>query len=156
MNEQEPNEESSQGEEELTPLEGDPLYKICGADKNGRVRGMGYGVTPSMFKKSNLNVLKENEAIKVKNKKLEDKVDALEKENAQIKEKNAMAEHTMSEFRSDLATFKEWTIKQIGNDNHGVLDDDVDETLLETEIQQCSKKIKFFDFHQDRFRGWPD
>ena len=58
----------------LAPLEDDPLEKVFGPDKNGRVRGMGYGVTPKMFKKGNLQVIQENEDLKERNKKLEDKV----------------------------------------------------------------------------------
>ena len=57
---------------------------MFGPEKNGRVRGMGFGVTPRMFTKSNLDVLKENEQMKEKNKNLEDKVAGLTKDVAAL------------------------------------------------------------------------
>ncbi|OMP03979.1 Transposase, Ptta/En/Spm, plant [Corchorus olitorius] len=43
-------------------------------------------VTPKMFERSNLQALKENEQMKEKNKKLEDKVDTLTTENEKLKD----------------------------------------------------------------------
>ncbi|OMO94533.1 Transposase, Ptta/En/Spm, plant [Corchorus capsularis] len=50
----------------LASLDGDALSQVFGPDKNGRVRGIGSGVTPKMFERSNLQALKENEQMKEK------------------------------------------------------------------------------------------
>jgi hypothetical protein len=77
--------ESSQQSDGFTPLEGDALFHVFGPEQNGRIRGMGFGVTPTMFKKSNLDILRENEQVKEKNKILSDKVEGLSKDVAELR-----------------------------------------------------------------------
>lgn len=78
--------ESSSQSNDFAPLEGDALFQVFGPEKNERVRGMGFGVTPKMFANSNLQSLKENEQLREKNKNLEDKFEELKKEAGMLHE----------------------------------------------------------------------
>ncbi|CAN1139983.1 hypothetical protein LINPERPRIM_LOCUS23711, partial [Linum perenne] len=70
--------EHGEGEDgPFAPLEGDILYEVLGPEKNGRVRGMGFGVNPKMFTKSNLDVIREKEQANEHNQKLEEQVGTL-------------------------------------------------------------------------------
>lgn len=58
MNTEEINVESSERLRDFIPLEGNPLFQVFVLENNGCIYGMGFGVTPGVFKKSNLDVLK--------------------------------------------------------------------------------------------------
>ncbi|CAN1250750.1 hypothetical protein LINPERPRIM_LOCUS7508 [Linum perenne] len=79
-------EDNSPLEEEAVNIRDDLLAKLIRPDKNGRVLGMGFGVSPSTFSKENLNVLHENQRLNDSNKELQQTVGKLNDQVAQLGE----------------------------------------------------------------------
>ncbi|CAN1801401.1 hypothetical protein LINPERHAP1_LOCUS22950 [Linum perenne] len=73
-------------DKEAINIKDDLLTKLVRKDKNGRVLGMGFGVSPRTFSKENLDVLHENQRLNDSNKELQQTVGRLNDQVAQLGE----------------------------------------------------------------------
>ncbi|KAG1348041.1 putative Transposase, Ptta/En/Spm, plant [Cocos nucifera] len=82
----ETNGETSQILESLAPLEGDILSQAIGPKRHRHVYGMGFGVTPKMFGKANIDTIKEHEQEKEEKRILIENYKTLSNEMTQLKD----------------------------------------------------------------------
>ncbi|KAF2317177.1 hypothetical protein GH714_014836 [Hevea brasiliensis] len=58
--------------EDNAPIKGDILSQVLGSEKNGRVHGMGFGVSSRMLKKDNINVIQQLQEVNNENMQLKE------------------------------------------------------------------------------------
>ncbi|XP_057986642.1 uncharacterized protein LOC110657217 [Hevea brasiliensis] len=89
--------------EDNAPIEGDILSQVLGPEKNGRVRGMGFGVSPRMLKKDNINVIQQLQEVNNENIQLKENFAILLEEDNQLKEQYVSLKNEVSELKEIIA-----------------------------------------------------
>lgn len=89
--------------DDLSLIEGDSLSKVFGRERNGRVRGMGFGVTPKMFKNDNIKLVQELQKANEENTHLKENFTTLHEDHQDLKEKYAELKDQISELKAALS-----------------------------------------------------